>query len=137
MGTSRGGRNTKIHALSDPLCRLVDFRLSGGQVADIKGGERLMFNAKLAPVLIADKAYDCTRMRRSLAARKIAVVIPNKRNRKRPYPHDEQAYKDRNVVERMFCRLKDFRRIATRYDKLARNYLSALCLAAITAYWIN
>jgi transposase len=64
-------------------------------------------------------------------------VILNKADRKRLHPFDPAAYKKRNVVERMFCRLKDRRRIATRYDKLAQNYLSALCIAAAIAYWIK
>ncbi len=57
-------------------------------------------------------------------------------NRKKRIRHDKQAYKDRNVIERCYCRLKDFRRIATRYDKLARNYFSALCLVAAVAFWL-
>jgi len=64
-------------------------------------------------------------------------VIPNKSNRIALYRFNKRAYKGRNVIERCFCRLKDFRRIATRYDKLARNFLSAVQLAAIVAYWIN
>ena len=137
MGASRGGRNTKIHALSDEHCRPIAFHLTGGQVADIKGGEPLAQISQSVPVFIADKAYDCTRLRLSLQNAGTKVVIPNKSNRKKPYAFDEQAYKARNVVERMFCRLKDFRRIATRYDKLAKNFLSSLYIAALTAYWIN
>ncbi len=94
----------------------------------------------LAPpttTLIADKAYDGDGLRADIASRKAALVIPNKANRKNLHPFDPQAYRDRNVIERMFCRLKDFRRIATRYDKLAPNFLSAVCLAAIIAYWLN
>ena len=137
MGSSRGGRNTKIHALSDAQCRPVAFHLTGGQVADIKGGEPLAQVSQSVPVFIADRAYDCTRLRDYLHSSGTKAVIPNKSNRKIPYAFDAKAYKDRSVVERMFCRLKDFRRIATRYDKLAQNFLSALCIAAFTAYWIN
>ena len=63
-------------------------------------------------------------------------VIPNKSNRVVLHPFSKRAYKGRNVIERCFCRLKDFRRIATRYDKLARNFLAAVHLAAIVAYWL-
>jgi transposase len=62
-------------------------------------------------------------------------VIPGRANRKKPIRYDNQAYKGRNVIERCVCRLKDFRRIATRYDKLARNFFSSVCLVAAVAYW--
>lgn len=62
-------------------------------------------------------------------------VIPGRRNRRRPIQYDVRYYRDRWRVEAMFCRLKDFRRIATRYDKLARNYASAVALAAVIAFW--
>ena len=85
---------------------------------------------------LADKGYDTNAIRAFLKQGGIRAVIPGKANRKKKFRHDKQAYKGRNVVERCFCRLKDFRRIATRYDKLAQNFLSALCLVAIVAYWI-
>jgi transposase len=66
----------------------------------------------------------------------IKVVIPSKSNRKKKIRYDKQAYKNRNFVERCFCRLKDRRRIATRYDKLAQNFFSALCFVAIVASWL-
>ncbi len=86
--------------------------------------------------LLADKAYDADHWRDHLRARRIQPVIPNKSNRKRPHRFDKARYKGRNVIERMFGRLKDFRRIATRYDKNANNFLAALCLAALICYWI-
>ncbi|MGI8568175.1 MAG: transposase [Methylocella sp.] len=67
---------------------------------------------------------------------KIKPVIPGKSNRKKRIRHDKKAYRNRNVIERCFGRLKDFRSIATRYDKLAQNFFSALCFAATLAYWI-
>ena len=86
--------------------------------------------------LLADKGYDTDAIRAFLKERGIKPVIPGKSNRKKKIRHDKKAYKNRNVVERCFCRLKDFRRIATRYDKLAQNFFSALCFAATLAYWI-
>ena len=86
--------------------------------------------------VIADKGYDTDAFRQYLKKQGIEAVIPGKSNRKTPIRHDKRAYHDRNVVERCFCRLKDFRRIATRYDKLARNFFSALCLVATLAYWL-
>ena len=79
--------------------------------------------------LLADKGYDTDAFRSFLKKNKIKPVIPGKSNRKRRIRHDKEAYKGRNVVERCFCRLKDFRRIATRYDKLARNFLAGIQLA--------
>jgi transposase len=86
--------------------------------------------------LLGDKAYDSNSFRKSLRKDRIKPVIPGRSNRKKRIRHDKQAYKDRNVIERCYCRLKDFRRIATRYDKLARNYFSALCLVAAVAFWL-
>ena len=97
--------------------------------------------------VLADKAYSSRGNRALLRSRGITAVIAEPsdqighRKRKgskggRPPKFDTQAYKGRNVVERCFCRLKDFRRIATRYDRLARNYLASVCLAAALVWWI-
>ena len=93
--------------------------------------------APQADELLADKAYDSDKIREDLTGRGIRPVIPNKGDRKFLYPFDRKRYRKRNAIERMFCRLKDFRRIATRYDKLARNYLASLCLAALVSYWLR
>jgi transposase len=115
----------------------VAFHLTPGQTADITAAPDVLELAPLMTALIADKAYDGDNLRADIASRDAIPVIPNKANRKNLHPFDPQAYRDRNVIERMFCRLKDFRRIATRYDKLAQNFLSAICIAAIIAYWLN
>ena len=81
--------------------------------------------------LLADKAYDADSLRQWLKQRKVKAVIPSTAARRTPYPLDAKAYKGRNVIERMFCKLKNWRRIATRYDRHAQNYLSGLALAAI------
>jgi transposase len=86
--------------------------------------------------LIADKGYDANRLRAAIRKQGTIPVIPGRRNRKRPIQYDERRYRDRWQIEAMFCRLKDFRRIATRYDKLATNYLSAVHLAAAVAFWL-
>jgi transposase len=87
--------------------------------------------------IIADRGYDANRLRATLREQGTIPVIPGRRNRKRPIQYDERRYKDRWRVEAMFCRLKDFRRVATRYDKLARNFLSAVALAAAIAFWCD
>jgi len=89
-----------------------------------------------ARYLLADKAYDADHWRSYLKSQHIKLVIPNRSNRKQPHPFNKTRYKGRNVIERMFGRLKDFRRVATRYDKNAENFLAALCLAALICYWI-
>lgn len=85
--------------------------------------------------LMADKAYDTNSLRALLAANGIEPVIPSIRRRKPLIPYDVRAYRERNLIERMFCRLKDFRRVATRYDKLARNFLAGVILAAALIWW--
>ncbi|MCK1326471.1 IS5 family transposase [Bradyrhizobium sp. 156] len=137
IGRSRGGRTTKIHALSDPDCKPCAFHLTPGQAADIAAVPALL---KLAPPmssLIGDKGYDGDGFRVEIVNRGAKPVIPNKSNRVTLHSFSKRLYKGRNVIERCFCRLKDFRRVATRYDKLARNFLAAVRLAALVAYWIN
>jgi transposase len=87
--------------------------------------------------LVADKGYDGDALRAEIVKRGTKPVIPNKANRVVRHRFDRHAYKGRNVIERSFCRLKDFRRIATRYDKLARNFFAAVQIAALVAYWLN
>ncbi len=91
----------------------------------------------MAPRLcLADAAYDSDALRRLLLDRGTTPVIPNNPTRKRYHPFDRDAYRLRNVIERTFGRLKDWRRIATRYDKLARNFMAAVAIAAIVIYWL-
>jgi transposase len=85
--------------------------------------------------LVADRGYDADELRRSLRSAGTNPVIPGRRTRKRAIRHDKARYKDRWRIEAAFCRLKDFRRIATRYDKLATNFASAVALAAVIAFW--
>jgi transposase len=89
-----------------------------------------------ARLCAGDTAYDSDRLRQFLLERGTKPVIPNNPTRKRLHPFDATAYKQRNLVERMFCRLKDWRRVATRYDKLARNFAATVAIAAIVTWWI-
>lgn len=102
----------------------------------MKGADLLVGETAGMKRLIADRGYDANRLRSTLRSQNTTPVIPGRRNRKRTIRYDEKRYRDRWRVEAMFCRLKDFRRVATRYDKLARNYLSAVMLAAAVAYWL-
>ena len=85
--------------------------------------------------LVADRGYDANHLRRDLKEARTKPVIPGTRSRKRPIRHDQRRYRDRWRIEAAFCRLKDFRRVATRYDKLAANFASAVALAAVIAFW--
>ena len=111
--------------------------MTGGNVADIKGAAPLLASIQASSHLIADKGYDADHLRSYLHERGTKPVIPNKTNRKRTFPFDADLYGLRNIIERTFCRLKDLRAIATRYDKTARNFLAGLCLIAALCYWIK
>lgn len=136
MGRSRGGRNTKIHALADAKGRLIAILLTGGEAHDCPVAERLIGRVKPSKRLLGDKAYDSAELREELDERGTTPVIPNRCNRKQPFSFSKRLYKLRWRIESAFNRLKDFRRIATRYDRLARNYLASVCLAAALVWWI-
>jgi transposase len=136
VGRSRGGRNTKIHALADAKGRLLAILLTGGEAHDCPVAERLIRRAKPAKRMLGDKAYDSAELRDELDERGTKPVIPNRCNRIKPFSFSKRLYKLRWRIESAFNRLKDFRRIATRYDRLARNYLASVCLAAALVWWI-
>jgi transposase len=86
--------------------------------------------------MLGDRAYDSAELRQWLGTRGTKAVVPNKSNRKQPFIFDRTSYKQRHHIENAFCRLKDFRRIATRYDRLARNFLASVCLVAAIVWWV-
>ena len=114
---------------------MVAFVLGPGNGADITSAPTLLDKMPAPARLLADKGYDAGSLRARLAATKTEAVIPSTRSRKRPIPYDAVAYVARNQIERAFCRLKDWRRIATRYDKLASNFEAAIAIAAIIIWW--
>lgn len=132
IGRSSGGRSTKIHAAVDSFGLPIKFVLSEGQCHD----------APLAPELIvagcdhvlADRGYDSNAIRQHIRETGAEPVIPSKTNRINPEQYDEIIYKERNAVERFFAKIKHFRRIATRYEKLARNYMAMITLGAVIAW---
>ena len=109
--------------------------LTPGNVSDMRAAPNLLERARKPGVLLADKGYDADALRRSLRAAGTTPVIPGRRNRKRPIQYDKIRYRDRHLIENAFCRFKDFRRVATRYDKLAANFLSGVALATAVAFW--
>lgn len=110
--------------------------LTAGQVSDYRGADTILPALPDAEVLIADKGYDSERLRKALAKRGIASCIPGRANRKVPVVYDMELYKSRNLIERLFGRLKDWRRIATRYDRCAHTFYSAICIAAMVVFWL-
>jgi len=130
IGRSRGGLSTKIHALVDALGNPLAFLLTGGQARDLAGADALLPHMA-AGRLIADKAFDAdARVLEPLAQAGKSAVIPPRPNRVTPREFDRHLYKERHLIENFFCKLKQFRAIATRYDKTARNFLAAIHLAA-------
>lgn len=97
--------------------------LTAGNVSDIKAALALLQRAGRMRYLLADKGYDADHLRRSMRDAGAVPVIPGRRNPKRTIRYDKDRYRGRNLVENAFCRLKDFRRVATRYDTLAANFL--------------
>ena len=110
--------------------------LTPGNVRDIKAAPALLERAGRMRFLLGDKGYDADRLRRSLREAGTVPVIPGRRNRKRAIRYDQRRYRGRHLIENAFCRLKDFRRVATRYDKLAANFLSGIALATVIAFWL-
>lgn len=110
--------------------------LSEGQMSDFKGAA-LMIGAMLdAKVLLGDRGYDANWFRNALIARGIEPCIPSKVNRKIQIPHDRSLYRRRYKIENMFGRLKDRRRIYTRYDRCVHTFMSAICIAATVIFWL-
>lgn len=116
----------------DALGNLARWRLTAGQAADVREAEPLLEGVTAAAVA-ADKAYDAQSLIDTITACGAPAVIPPRANRTQPRTFDRHIYKSRNLVERFFCRIKHFRRVATRYDKLDRRYQAFI---AITAAWI-
>lgn len=138
IGTSRGGRTSKIHGLTDAAGRPRILLISPGNLSDMTMAPALIEAARgRFDKLIADRGYDSNAIRAAIQDQGAEVVIPATRSRKAPIPYDRHAYRARNLVERLWCRLKDWRRIATRYDKLAANYMAGVFLAASITFWCN
>jgi putative transposase len=136
IGRARGGRNTKIHAIADARGRFISLKLTDGSAHDCPVAQPLISSGNVAKRLLGDKAYDSKELRLWLRRRGTKCVIPNRSNRKQPFSFSKKAYRERHRVKNAFCRLKDFRRIVTRYDRLARNYLASVYFVATIAWWI-
>ena len=111
--------------------------LSEGQMSDYKGAALMIDAFPKAKVLLGDRGYDADWLRHALIERGITACIPSKSNRKIPIPHDRTLYRQRHKVENMFGKIKDWRRIHTRYDRCAHTFMSAICIAATVIFWLN
>lgn len=135
IGKSRGGNTTKIHLVVDSGGLPIYFELSGGQVNDIVHAESLVSNSPSAEYVIADKGYDSERFREFIECRGSRENIPRKSNSKQGNSDmDWCLYKYRHLVENAFMKIKKYRGIATRYDKLSRNYASFVALAFVMVW---
>lgn len=130
LGSSHGGFSSKLHAKVDALGLPLNWVLTAGQAQEITVVTDLLAQEH-GDKLIADRAYDSDDFRSTLRERKIEPVIPGKKNRRMPIQYDKHIYKERNFVERFFNRIKQFRRIATRYDKTAIMFLGAITWVSI------
>lgn len=127
LGRSRGGFSTKIHISVDGVGDPVKFLLSPGQDADVSHGEALLEGCD-ADEVIADKGYDSDAFVATIEGKGAEAVIPPRSNRTTPREYDKEKYKERNLVERCINKIKNCRRVATRYDKTATSFLGFLCL---------
>ena len=142
--------NTKLHAVADANGRPIEFFITAGQVSDYTGAAALLSNLPEAEWLLADRGYDADWYREALQNKGIKPCIPGRKSRGKPVKYDKRRYKRRNRPSRdiawqctagqryeiMFGKLKDWRRVATRYDRCPKVFLSAVALAATVIFWL-
>ena len=136
IGSSRGGKNTKIHVLLNEKMQVINVVLTGGQINDSDRALELFAGVELTgKKVLADRAYSCDKIRSFLHSHGAVVCIPDKINFKVKHEFDAELYKQRNLVERFFQRIKNFRHIAFRFDKLADCFLSFVLLASVAIHF--
>jgi transposase len=137
IGRSRGGPTTKLHIAADAHGNPIDFEITGGEVHDAKAAPEIILKVGKAENFIGDKGYDSEEIREKARASGMNPVIPRRSNSKKPNPEfDSYLYKMRHLVENLFARLKHYRSIATRFEKLARNF-KAIVYIACSMIWIK
>ena len=135
LGRSRGGFSTKIHLATDALGNALRFILTGGERNDITQAEQLIENLS-AEYVIADKGYDSEAFVLKVKEHNSEAVIPSRGNHKVQREIDKHLYKERHLIENQIGKLKQFRRVFSRFDKLAKNYLSFIYFAS-TLIWLR
>jgi transposase len=128
--------NSKLHTVTDAAGRPLRMFLTAGQRSDYIGARALLNGLPPAEHMLADRGYDADWYREALENKGITPCIPSRKNRKVPIPHDEAQYRKRHKIENSFARLKDWRRVATRYDRCPKVFLSACALANVVMFWL-
>ncbi|RPD43356.1 IS5 family transposase, partial [Paracnuella aquatica] len=136
IGRTKGGMNTKLHAICDSQGRPLNLFVTAGPVSDYIGARALLSSLPKVDWLLGDRGYDADWFRDALKDKGIRACIPGRKQRKTTVKYDKRRYKRRNRIEIMFGRLKDWRRIATRYDRCPKVFLSAIALAATVMFWL-
>jgi transposase len=131
MGRTKGGLNTKIHAVVNARSQPIVIALSSGNEADISLAAELTDCLLQDSTLIGDKAYDSSSLRQTAAAKGVKTCIPGRTNRSTAVPFSAKLYRRRHRVENFFQKIKRYRRVATRYDKLGETFLGFVCLAIL------
>ena len=136
IGVSRGGKNTKIHVLINERMQVLNVILTGGEIHDSEPAIDLFAEIELnGKKVLADKAYSCDKIRDYLEEHGAQICIPDKANFKVKHAFDANLYKQRNLVERFFQRIKNFRHVAFRFDKLAVCFLNFVLLASVVIHF--
>ncbi|AOY74548.1 Transposase DDE domain protein [Clostridium formicaceticum] len=132
IGLSRGGHTTKIHAIVDGLGNPIHFQLSAGNLHDSTLAVDVLSHVDISDSnILADKAYGTKDIRDYISSKEATYTIPPKANTRDPWKCDWWVYKERHLVEYFFNKIKHFRRVATRYDKLADSFLAFVYISAI------
>ena len=133
---TKGGMNTKLHAITDTSGRPIRLFITAGQVSDYTGAAALMNGLPEAEWLFTDRGYDADCFRETLVDKGTKPCIPDRKSRKKTIKYDKRRYKRSNSIERMFGRLKDWRRVATRYHRSPTVFLYTIALAATVIFWL-
>ena len=128
--------NSKLNTVADAAGRPLRMFLTTGQRSDYIGVRALLNGLPPAEHMLADRGYDADWYREALEDKGITPCIPFRKNRKDPIPYDVSRYRNRHKIENSFARLKDWRRVATRYDRCPKVFLSACALAAVVMFWL-
>ena len=136
IGLSRGGNNSKVHVIVNERMQLMSVSLTGGNVHDSEPAIELLSKVNLdGKTVLADKAYSCDKIRNYLEENGAQACIPDKSNFKAKHKFDEEMYKSRNIVERFFQRIKNYRHVAFRFDKLDVCFLNFVLLASASIHF--
>ena len=131
IGRTKGGMNTKLHAVTDQNRRALSFFMTAEQISDYTGAAALLDSLPAAQWILGDRGYDADWFRDALEEKGIKPCIPGRESRSKP-----RKYKRSNRIENMLDRLKDWRRVATRYDRCPTVFFSAICFAATVMFWL-